>query len=60
VAEVVEATVGPLPLPDSLTGQLTERFNEIMRAELNTNGRAILVDSITIADGKMTIQAHTQ
>jgi len=59
-AEVVEATVGPLPLPDALTSELEQQFNDTMNAELNANGRDIIVDSITITDGKMTIQAHTQ
>jgi len=59
-AEIVDATIGPLPLPDALTSELTQQFNRVMRAELNSNGRDIIVDNISIADGKMTILAHAQ
>ena len=52
--------IGSRPLPDALVSQLEQRFNEMLRSELDANGNNIVVDSITIADGKMTVQAHTQ
>jgi hypothetical protein len=58
-AEVVEASVGPLPLPDAMTSEIEQQFNTMIQAELAGTGKAIVVDSITIADGTMTIQAHT-
>lgn len=59
-ADVVEASVGPLPLPDNMTTEIEQQFNTMIQAELAATGQNIIVDSITIADGKMTIQAHSQ
>lgn len=59
-ADVVEASVGPLPIPESMTAQIESSFNQMIQAELSGSGKNIFVDSITIADGKMTILAHTQ
>lgn len=60
--EIVKATIGPLPLPESMTSELTSRFNQMVLAEIssNGNGSSVLIDSITIADGKITIVAHTR
>jgi hypothetical protein len=60
--EIVKATIGPLPLPESMTSELTSRFNQMVLAEIssNGNGSSVLIDSITITDGKITIVAHTR
>lgn len=59
-ADVVEASIGPLPIPDSLSSEIESSFNQMIQAELAASGKNIVVDSITIADGKMTISAHTR
>jgi hypothetical protein len=58
--EIVEAKIGPLPLPESMTEELTSRFNQMVLAEISSNGSNVFIDSITIADGKITIVAHTR
>jgi len=60
--EIVKATIGPLPLPESMTSELTSRFNQMVLAEISSigNGSSVLIDSITITDGKITIVAHTR
>lgn len=58
--EIVKATIGPLPLPESMTEELTSRFNQMVLAEISSNGSNVFIDSITIADGKITIVAHTR
>jgi uncharacterized protein YpmS len=58
-AEVVEASIGPLPLPESMVTELENQFNQTLQNELANAGNNVVVDSITIADGTMVIQAHS-
>lgn len=57
-ATVVNAKVGPLPLPQNMTSEIEKNFNDTIESQLAAAGNNLRVDSITIADGKMTIQAH--
>lgn len=57
-SQVVEASVGPFNLPDSVVNEISARFDQLLTEQLGATSQAIAVDSITIADGKMTVLAH--
>jgi len=57
-SEVVEAKVGPLSLPQSMIDQFTTSFDQLLTARFSEEAGAVAIDSINIADGKMTIVAH--
>ena len=57
-SEVVEARVGPLSLPQSMIDQFTTSFDQLLNDRFSEEAGAVAIDSITIADGKMTIVAH--
>jgi uncharacterized protein YpmS len=59
-ADVVEANIGPLPLPEAMVSELEQEFNQTLQSELAAAGQNVVVDSISIADGTMVIQAHSQ
>ena len=59
-SEVVAAKLGPLPVPDSFRDQITEQFNQAIVSQFSAYGSGVVFDSITIANGMMTITAHTQ
>jgi uncharacterized protein YpmS len=58
--QVIEATAGPLPVPKSLLDQFTSQFDQALEQKLNSDNNPVFIDSIVIADGKMTITAHAQ
>jgi len=59
-SQVVSASVGIFPLPDNYLSDITNQLDQMMSDELNVYGNNLIVDSITIADGRMTIIAHKQ
>jgi uncharacterized protein YpmS len=56
--EVMEAKIGPLSLPQSIIDQFTVNFNQLLASRLTQEAGSVTIDSITIADGKMTIVAY--
>lgn len=56
--EVMEAKVGPLSLPQSVIDQFTSGFDQLLTSRFTQEAGAVAIDSITIADGKMTIVAY--
>jgi hypothetical protein len=58
--QVVEAMAGPLPIPKDLLDQFTTQFDQVLAGRLNPNDNPLFIDRIAIADGKMTITAHTR
>jgi hypothetical protein len=58
--QVVEATAGPLPVPKDLLDQFTTQFDQALARRLNPDNNPLFIDRIAIADGKMTITAHTR
>jgi uncharacterized protein YpmS len=54
---IVDASVGPLPLPHSMQDQLTAQLDQVIASQYANN---VIVESITIYDGYMTIRGHTQ
>ncbi len=59
-SQVVEGTVGPFSLPDTYLTEITSQLDKTLMEELNTNASNLIVESITIADGRMTVIAHKQ
>jgi hypothetical protein len=57
-SEVVEARAGPLSVPRSMIDQFTTGFDQLLNERFSQEAGDISIDSITIADGKMTIVAH--
>lgn len=57
-SQVVEASAGPVPLPQSVVNEISNRFDQLLMQQLGATSQAVAVDSVTIADGKMTIVAH--
>ena len=57
-SQVDEAKVGPLSLPQSMIDQFSAGFDQILTAKFTEQAGDVVVDSITINDGKMTIVAH--
>lgn len=57
-SQVMEAKVGPLSLPQSMVDQFTKGFDQLLTARFAQEAGAVAIDSITIADGKMTIVAY--
>jgi hypothetical protein len=58
--QVVEAMAGPLPVPKDLLDQFTTQFDQVLGRRINPDDNLLYIDRITIADGKMTITAHTR
>ena len=58
--QVVEAEAGPLPIPKNLLDQFTTQFDQVLARRLNPDNNPLFIDRIAIADGKMTITAHTR
>jgi uncharacterized protein YpmS len=56
--DVMEAKIGPLSLPQSVTDQFTANFNQLLVSRLAQEAGSVAIESITIADGKMTIVAY--
>ncbi len=57
-SQVVEASAGPVPLPQSVVNEISARFDQLFMQQLGATSQAVAVDRITIADGKMTVVAH--
>ena len=57
-SEIVEAKVGPLSLPQSIMDQFTAGFDQLLTARFAQEAGDVVIDNISIDDGKMTIVAH--
>ena len=57
-SEVMEATIGPFSLPQSIIDQFTVNFDQLLTARFAEEAGAVAIDSISIADGIMTIVAY--
>jgi uncharacterized protein YpmS len=56
--KVVSADVGFFSLPQSMVDQMGAQVESMLLSQFNTTADALFVESIVIADGKMTITAH--
>lgn len=58
--EVVQATLGPLPLPAEMINELTERLNRAIIDEVQASGSNLYIESLTIDNGMMRIVANSR
>jgi len=59
-SQVAEGSVGPFSLPESYLTEITSQLDKALINELNPDSENLIVESITIADGRMTLLAHKQ
>ncbi len=57
-SQVAEATVGPVALPKDLTEQISVQLNQMLLSQVDVHGENYFIDSVTIANGKLTLVAH--
>lgn len=57
-SEVITATIGPFPLPESVLNQITAQLDQALSTQFVADD--LVVDSVTIADGTMTILGHVR
>ena len=58
--ELTSASIGPLALPEALVGQMLGQFQQMFDNNISGQLDKVYIDSITIADGTMTIQGHSR
>lgn len=58
--EIVSATAGPVPLPQSILDQLTERMDQVIENQLDPENSGMIVEDIVIAGGKMTVTGRAR
>lgn len=56
--QIKSATLGPLPMPDSITSQFSDRLNEALVSQLGSEIDNLFIDEIIVNDGQMTISGH--
>jgi uncharacterized protein YpmS len=56
----VSANVGPLPIPDDILSNLEDNLNQAFADQIESLAPNSQLETITIADGEMTITGHTQ
>ena len=57
---VVSASLGPFPIPGQLVDEIEAQLNEAFTEQLDSLAPKTRFESITIADGKMTITGHAR
>jgi outer membrane protein TolC len=60
IFQVESASVGFLPLPQSMLDQLSNQINQAMRSEIARATGNVFVESISIADGLLTVTGRTR
>jgi hypothetical protein len=58
--ELTSASIGPLALPEALVGQMLGQFQQMFDNNISGQLDNVYIESITIADGTMTIQGHSR
>ncbi len=58
--ELTSASIGPLALPEALVGQMLGQFQQMFDNNISSQLDNVFIESITIADGTMTIQGHSR
>jgi len=54
-SQVVSAKVGPFPIPEDMLNQLTAQLDKYLLDQISTSGKQLVVEKISIDDGKMTV-----
>lgn len=55
---IEEATVGPFDLPDSIVSKISTQVEQELFLQMGGSFDTMAIDSIVIADGKITVTAH--
>ncbi len=58
--ELTSASIGPLALPEVLVEQMLGQFQQMFDNNISSQLDDVYIESITIADGTMTIQGHSR
>jgi hypothetical protein len=56
--DIESAKLGPFPLPENLISQLETRLNLIFQQQIASLAPNMVIESIQIADGQMTIEGR--
>jgi len=59
-SQVVSAKVGPFPIPEDMLNQLTAQLDKYLLDQISTSGKQLVVEQISIDDGKMTVVGKLQ
>lgn len=54
-SEIVSARVGPFSIPENMLDELTSMLDRYLVEQITSDGKQLVVEQITIEDGKMTI-----
>jgi uncharacterized protein YpmS len=57
--QVVSGRVSGFSIPESTLAQMTTEFDQMLASQLQAYGDNLVIESLTIADGKIHIVAHT-
>ena len=57
---VVSAKLGPLPVPEAALTEITSQIDQMIVSQFSANAGNLVIESITISDGYMTIIGHLQ
>lgn len=58
--QTVSAKLGPLPLPDNMVDLFTQEIDNLLAEQMVFQGRRVIVQSLDIADGSMTITGYLE
>lgn len=56
VAKVESADFGPIPVPTDQLTKISDNLNQLLAEQFQSGGATLKLTTITIADGKMTVQ----
>lgn len=59
-SQTVAAKLGPLPLPDNIVDLFTQEIDNLLAEQMIYDGRRVIVQSLDIADGSMTIMGYLE
>jgi hypothetical protein len=56
--QILAAQVGPFPVPQQLLDQMTSQFDQLIKQQLDQNGSNLVVQTISVENGVMTVVAQ--
>lgn len=58
--EVKSASLGPIPMPQSLLSQVSSKIDQALTGWLEEDGQNVYIESVSVEDGKITITGYYQ
>jgi hypothetical protein len=58
--EILDAKVGPIPLPQSILDELEAQLDQFILAQLGSGTAGVVIQQVSIANGVMTISGHAR